>query len=183
MRYQSICIRHPSKLSRPLLFSIATLLAWIAIAPSLGIAESGDKITRVIKLDPVEGSNFTSWAENGQPPPQATVTLHSFGGEGPVNYKLVARPMFQLYNHASYALYFTTRSSPSEYVHGEFGSGRFKFNTDFLGDINVWGTFAFNIGVDDPQITAFIVYDPDDGRAFNPGVDADRVIFSGTSVK
>lgn len=80
-------------------------------------------------------------------------------------------------------MYFTKRSSPDEYVHQEFGSGRFKFNTDFTGRINVWGVFAFGLGVDDPQITAFIAFDPDDGRAFDPNIDFHLIVFSGTSVR
>ncbi len=185
MPHHSICILRPSKLSGSLLFSMAILLAWIVIAPSRGLAQSDDKITRVIDLEPVEGSRFIGLdsAGNGEPPPKATVTLHSFGGDAVVNFKLVARPLLQQLFGGSYSLYFTTQSSPDEYIHGEFRSGRFKFNTDFTGDINVWGVFAFNIGVDEPQITAFIAFDPDDGRAFDPIVDSDRIVFSGTSVR
>ena len=187
MRYQLICIRRPSKLSGSLLFSIAILLAWIVIAPSQGLAQSDNKVTRVIELDPVEGSLFINMGlvGEGAPPPQATVTLHSFGDEFQVNFKLVARPLEQLFFDGSYSLYFTTRSSPDEYVHREPRSGRFKFNVDFTGTINVWGAFAFNIDVDEPQITAFIAFDPDDGRAFDPILDLspNRVVFSGTSVR
>ena len=185
MRYQLICIRRPSKLSGSVLFGMAILLAWTVISPSQGLAQADNKITRVIELEPVEGSRFIQLGvvAGGAPPPQASVTLHSFGGDAPENFKLIARPLRQLFFGGSYSLYFTTQSSPDEYVHRETGSGRFKFNTDFTGTINVWGGFVFGIGVDDPQITAFIAFDPDDGRAFDPNIDFHLIVFSGTSVR
>ena len=100
----------------------------------------------------------------------------------PVNFKLIARPLRQQVNDGSYALYVTTDASPAEYIHGESEGGRFKFNSDFTGTVNVWVAANFGIGVDDPQITAFIVFDPDDGRAFDRIADSDRIVFSGTSV-
>ncbi len=185
MRYQLICIRRPSKLSGSVLFGMAILLAWTVIAPSRGLAQADNKVTRVIDLEPVEGSSFinSDIFGRGEPPPQATVTLHSFGDEFQVNFKLVARPLLQQFFGGSYSLYFTMQSSPDEYIHGEFRSGRFKFNTDFTGTINVWVGFAFGIGVDDPQITAFIAFDPDDGRAFDPSRDSNRIVFVGTSFR
>ena len=182
MRYQLICIHRPSKLSGSLLFGMAILLAWIVIAPSQGLAHSDGKITRVIELEPVEGSSFLIPNQNAAIPPQATVTIHAFGGDAAVNFKLVARPLRQRVNAGSYALYVTTEASPDDYIHGVSAGGRFKFNTDFTGTINVWVVANFQIGVDDSQITAFIVFDPDDGRAFDPSIDSDRLVFSGTSV-
>ena len=154
------------------------------IAPSQGLAQSEGKITRVIDLEPVEGSSFiaTSPVGSGAPPPEASVTIHAFGGDAVVNFKLVARPLRQQVNAGSYALYVTTEASPDDYIHGVSAGGRFKFNTDFTGTINVWVVANFQIGVDDSQITAFIVFDPDDGRAFDPSIDSDRLVFSGTSV-
>jgi len=80
-------------------------------------------------------------------------------------------------------LYFTTRSSPDEYVHGELGSGHFKFNVDFKGNVNLWVADAFGLTLDRPRITFFIAWDPDDGRPFRPSLDMERVVFSGTSIR
>jgi hypothetical protein len=146
------------------------------ISPSKDLAQSEEAIPRVIDLEPVEGSSFIVTNGKAATPPQATVTLHSFGGDAPVNFKLVARLLRQLFDGGSYSVYLTTRSSPDEYVHEEFGSGRFKFNTDFTGDINLWSVRAFGLEVDDPQITAFIVFDPDDGRAFDSFLDSNRLL-------
>jgi hypothetical protein len=176
MRYQLICIRRPSKLSGSLLFGMAILLAWIVIAPSQGLAQSDDKITRVIELEPVEGSGFLIPNQNAAIPPQVTVTIHAFGGDAAVNFKLIARPLRQVVNAGSYALYVTTDASLDEYMHGVSEGGRSKFNTNFTGTINVWVAANFQIGVDDPQITAFIVFDPDDGRAFDPIIDSNRFL-------
>lgn len=96
MPHHSICILRPSKLSGSLLFSMAILLAWIVIAPSRGLAQSDDKITRVIELEPVEGSSFIQSGiavGSGAPPPQAIVRLHSFGGDAAVNFRFFARPL------------------------------------------------------------------------------------------
>jgi len=165
---------------------MAILLAWIVIAPSQGLAQSDGKITRVIDLEPVEGSIYiaTSGVGNGAPPPEASVTIHAFGGDAAVNFKLIARPLRQQVKDGSYALYVTTDASPGDYDHEMSEGGRFKFNSDFTGTVNVWVAANFGIGVDDPQITAFIVFDPDDGRAFDPSkdLDLDRIVFSGTSV-
>jgi len=120
--------------------------AILAIAiPSVGFAQSTGKITRTIDLEAIPNSPFIiqggdgEFAGMGAPPPSAMVSLHSFGGDALVEFKFKAMPIIQQLENGAYSLYFTTRASAAEYVSGEPGSGRIKFNTDFNGTVNLWG--------------------------------------------
>jgi hypothetical protein len=169
--------------------SLAILFAFAVVLPSIGHAQAENKVTRTIELEAVEGSPFIITGGDGElagmgaPPPSAMVSFHTFGGSSAVETKFKAMPIRQEWERGAYALYITTGDSPADYVDGAAGNGRVKFNTDFNGTINIWGTFSFFLNLDAPQITAFVAYDPDDGRSFNPDTDLHRLIFVGTSIR
>ncbi len=171
---------------------VSILLALAAVAPIAmdSYSQAAGKVTRLIELAPVEGSPFLQTASfgGGVPPPDATVKIVSFSQVFRDEATLTFRGLnFQPSgSEAAYALYLTTRPSPEQYVHGEFGSGRIIFNVTAASTISVsqnLGIEPAGMRVDTPIITCFIAFEPDDGRAFDPLTDMDRVVFVGTSIR
>jgi hypothetical protein len=146
-------------------------------------ADPPDK-TRVVVLEPVEGH----WAlgipwSKAHPNPSAKVSIHYWGNsglQGP-DCHLLVKGARVLWREQSYALYFTTRNSPEEYVHGEAGSGRFLFNMSWVGVYENW-TGGCGANDEPPTLTFFIAVEYDDGRPFMPHLDMDKVVFVGTDV-
>lgn len=169
--------------------SSAIFLAIVLAVASTSFAQTENKITRQVELEPVDGSPFIitggdwQYPGNNAPPASASGTLHTFGGTSVVQYRFNAMPIRQLSGDGSYSLYVTTQASPADYVHGERNSGRIQFNTDWNGHVNLWGVLVFLTDLDAPTITLFIAYDPDDGEPFDPGSDMGRIVFSGTSMR
>jgi hypothetical protein len=168
---------------------IISFLTVLAIATILLPVKTGAnrQPPRSIHLEAVEGSPFLRLGY----PPKAVFSVHHFqygaSGSPPgpsIHLNITGLSQQLVGSESSYALYFTTRPSPAEYIHGEFGSGRLLFNTDFGGRLDIWSNFPpQGFTIDGPTLTVFVAQEPDDGRPFNPASDMDRLAFVGTSTR
>lgn len=167
---------------RTVLFSLFLAGASAGLMPAQAFSQNSESAARVIDLQPVEGAPYLDEKV------RATVTLWNSGAPGSepsLSSRVNLKGLFMQNGWGAYGLYFTTKPGPSDYVHGEDGSFRQTlFNTDYECKYEDWKHIGDRgIDTDTPTITVFIVFDPDDGRPFDPALDMERVALVGTSTR
>lgn len=164
------------------LLSLFLAGASTGIMPAEAVSQNSESAVRVIYLQPVKGAPYL------EEEVRATVTLWEAGepgSESGLSSRVNLKGLHMQDGWGAYGLYYTTKAGPADYVHGERGSFRQTlFNTDYDCKYEDWKHIGDRgIDTDTPIITVFIVFDPDDGRPFDPALDMERVALTGTSMR